>query len=233
MRVVLTGATGMVGSATLIECLDHADVEEVLVLGRRSCGVVDPRLREVLVDDFTHYSAVSGEWRGYDAVIWCLGVSAAGMSEEQYTRVTATFTLRAAEAFFADNPGSVFCYVSGQGADSSETGRVMWARVRGRLENQVMAMSGGRSFIFRPGFIQPRKGVRSGTRLYQALYDLLGPLYPLLNRLMPDQITSSDRLGIALIRAARGVPTGNLFTNRDINAMAAAERVDLAGRAAE
>lgn len=230
MRVVLTGATGMVGSATLIECLDHADIEEVLVLGRRSCGVQDPRVREVLLDDFTDYSAASDAWRGYDAVIWCLGVSAAGMTEAEYARVTETFTLRAAEAFFTDNPGAVFCYVSGIGADSSESGRVMWARVRGRLENRLLAMTEGRSFIFRPGYIQPRKGVRSATKLYQLFYDVSGPLYPLLNRAIPDRITSSDRLGIALIRAARGRASGQRFTNRDINALAAAERVDLAGR---
>lgn len=229
MRVVLTGATGMIGSATLIECLEHPDVEEVLVLGRRSCGVSDAKVREVLLEDFTDYASVADAWAGYDAVIWCLGVSAAGMSEPDYARVTETFTLRAAEAFRAANPGGRFCYVSGEGADSSESSRVMWARVRGRLENKLLAM--GNTFVFRPGFIQPTKGVKSATVLYQTIYNVLTPFFPVINRLVPDRVTSSDRLGVALIRVSRDGAAGNHYSNKEINALAAAERVDLAGRA--
>lgn len=231
MRVVLTGATGMIGSGTLIECLEHPDVESVLVIGRRSCGTSDPRVTEVLHDDFTDYEAVADQWAGCDAFLWCLGVSASGMSEDDYTRITDTFTMRAAEAFFASNPDGVFCYVSGEGADSSESTRIMWARVRGRLENKLLGLT-GRAFVFRPGVIQPTKGVRSATALYQMAYNVVGPFFPLLNRLIPNRITSTDRLGIALIRVGRDGASGNHFTNQDINALAAAERVDMAGREA-
>lgn len=230
MRVVLFGATGMIGSATLIECLEHPDVEGVLSVGRRRTGVDDERVDEVVHEDFLDLSSIQERFRGYDALLFCLGVSAAGMSEEEYTRITDGFTMAAARAFFAVNPDGTFCYVSGEGADSTEASRIMWARVRGRLENRLRALDPGTVWIFRPGYIQPVKGVRSSTRLYEVLYTIARPLFPLLNRFVPDRVTTSDRMGLALIRAGRaGAPTNPLH-NREINAMAAAERVELAGR---
>lgn len=230
MRVVLFGATGMVGSAALIECLEHPDVEGVLVVGRRSCGVNDERVQEVLHTDFLDLSSIAERFRGYDALFFCLGVSSAGMSEEEYTRITDGFTMAAAEAFFGANPEGTFCYISGLGADTTESSRVMWARVRGRLENRLLALDHGPVWIFRPGFIQPTKGVRSSTTLYDVLYRIAWPIFPLMNRLVPDQVTTSDRLGLALIRAARSGSPATYLYNREINAVAAAERVELAGR---
>ena len=223
MKLVLFGATGMIGSGALIECLDHPDVEKVLVVGRRSCGVVHEKMEELLHDDFLDYASIRERWRGYDACLFCLGVSAAGMSEADYTRFTYDFAMAAARALREVNPALTFCYISATGADSAEKSRIMWARVRGRLENHLLAMEGGPTWIFRPGYIQPMKDVTSRTRLYNAIYVVLGPLYPLLNRVAPEYVTSTDRLGLALIRAAReGAPLRHL-ENRDINALAEAE----------
>lgn len=223
MKVVLFGATGMIGSGTLIECLDHPDVEKVLVVGRRSCGVVHEKVEELLCDDFLDYSGVTDHFRGYDACLFCLGVSAAGMTEEEYSRLTYDFAMAAARALREASPDLTFCYISATGADSAEKSRIMWARVRGRLENHLLALPGGPTWIFRPGYIQPMKGVTSRTKLYNALYAVFGWLYPLLNRIASEHVTSTDRLGLALIRAAReGAPLTHL-ENRDINALAQAE----------
>ena len=222
MRVVLFGATGMIGSGTLIECLEHPDVEKVLVIGRRSCGRADhEKVDEILHDDFEDYSAIVDPLQGYDACLFCLGVSAAGMSEEKYTRMTYSFAMKAAEALRSVNPELAFCYVSGQGADSTEKGRIMWARVRGRLENHLVAL-GGPMWIFRPGVIQPMKGVRSSTPLYNTAYTVLGPPIRLL-RNIPGFATSTDHFGLALIRVARDGADGNHFTTREIEELAEAE----------
>lgn len=227
MKVVLFGGTGMIGSGALLECLDHPDVEKVLVVGRRSCGVVHEKVEELLHADFLDYSDVHERFRGYDACLFCLGVSAAGMSEAEYSRFTYDFAMAAARALRALSPELTFCYISATGADSAEKSRIMWARVRGRLENDLLAMEGGPTWIFRPGYIQPMKGVTSRTKLYNAIYVVLGPLYPLLNRVAPNHVTSTDRLGLALIRAARdGAPLTHL-ENRDINALADAEAARL------
>lgn len=222
MKLVLFGATGMIGSGTLIECLEHPDVEQVLVIGRRPSGHSGhDKVTEILHQDFEDYSELTEQMRGYDACLFCLGVSAAGMSEDVYTRLTYTFASRAAEALRSVNPDLAFCYVSAQGADSTEQGRIMWARVRGRLENHLIAL-GGPIWIFRPGVIQPMKGVRSRTKLYRAGYTVFGPLIRLL-RGVPGFATSTDHLGLALIRAAREGAKGNHFTTREIEELAALE----------
>ena len=224
MKVLLFGGTGMIGSGALIECLAHPAVEAVLAVGRRPTGVAHAKLSELIHDDFLDYGAVLEQFRGYDACLFCLGVSAAGMSEAEYTRVTHDFTIAAAEALFAMNPNGSFCYISGQGADSSERGRVMWARVRGRLENRLLGMGLGPIWIFRPGFVQPVKGVTSRTSLYRAIYVVLGPIYPVLDRIAPKHVTTSERLGLALIRAAREGAPRPILGNPEINALAALER---------
>lgn len=217
----------MIGSGALLECLGHPDVTSVLAVGRRSCGVEHERLDEVLHDDFLDYAGVVDRFTGCDACFFCLGVSAAGMSEDEYTRITRDFTLAAARALWSARPGLSFCYISGAGADAEERSRMMWARVRGGLENRLLAMDGGPTWIFRPGFVQPMKGVRSGTMLYRAAYAVLAPLFPVLDRVAPGHVTTTERLGLALIRAARdGAPRPRL-ENRDINALAEAERVRL------
>lgn len=202
MNVVLFGATGMVGSGVLLECLDDDRVASVLVVGRRSSGRSHPKLREILHEDFFHYDALAPHLSGLDACFFCLGVSSAGMKEAEYTRLTHDLTLAAARALVAASPDLVFCYVSGLGTDSTESGRVMWARVKGRTENALLALPFRAAYMFRPGFIQPLRGVRSSTPLYNVLYRVAGPLFPLLRRLFPRQVTTTVRVGRAMIRVA-------------------------------
>ncbi len=217
MKIVLFGATGMIGSGSLIECLESKDVREVLVVGRRSCEVEHDKLSELILDDMFEYSAVQGRFAGTDACFFCLGVSAAGMSEEAYHRVTYELTVTAAESLASVNDGMTFCYISGAGAYSSEQGPMMWARVKGKIENRLAEMDFASLWIFRPGFIQPVKGVRSRTRLYNAIYAVAGPLTPLMSRIAPSLVTTTEKIGRALIRVARDGADQTVLTNRDIN----------------
>jgi len=219
MNVVVFGATGMVGAGVLIECLEDARVTSVLVVGRRPTGVREAKVRELVRDDFFDWSDASDDLRGLDACFFCLGVSAAGMSEEAYTRVTYDLTLAAADALLAASPSITFCYVSGQGTDSTERGRFMWARVKGRTENRLLAtMPDG--YMFRPGYIQPLKGVRSKTTLYQALYTVAAPAFPLLRRLAPRHVTTTVNVGRAMLRVAAEGSAKRILETPDINALA-------------
>lgn len=225
MNVLLFGATGMIGSGTLIECLDHRDIDRVLAVGRRPSGVEHDDVEDLIHDDFLDYTSVVDRFEDYDACLFCLGVSAAGMSEDDYRRITRDFTLAAADALWSVRPDATFCYISAAGADPEQRSRMMWARVRGGLENDLLARDGGPTWIFRPGYVQPTKGVRSRTTLYNAAYAVVGPLFPLLDRVAADHVTTTERLGLALIRAARaGAPSTHL-ENRDINALAEAEAI--------
>jgi uncharacterized protein YbjT (DUF2867 family) len=220
MKVIVFGATGMVGAGVLIECLEDPRVESVLAVGRRPCGVTHPKVREHIRSDFFDYADAATDLRGHDACFFCLGVSSAGMSEAAYHRLTYELTLAAARALLALNPAMTFCYVSGEGTDSTERGRFMWARVKGKTENHLLAMP-FRAYMFRPGFIQPLKGIRSKTRLYQAFYDVFGPLLPLLKRLMPKHVTTTVNVGRAMIQVAAAGGTRRVLENPDINELAA------------
>lgn len=223
MRVVLFGATGMLGSGALIECLAHPDVSQVLSVGRRPTGTTHAKLSEVVHDDFLEFSGLREMLRGYDACFFCLGVSSAGMREDAYRRVTRDVTLAAASVLLEVNPRLVMCFISGSGTDSTERGRVMWARVKGEVENRLREMPFQALWLFRPGYVQPMKGVRSRTRLYNAVYSTLGLLYPVLARVTPGLVTTTEKVGLAMIRAAReGAPT-SVLENRAINALAAEE----------
>jgi uncharacterized protein YbjT (DUF2867 family) len=219
MKVVLFGATGMIGSGVLKECLEDERVSAVLAVGRSSCGVTHDKLREIIHPDLYEYATIEGDLRGYDACFFCLGISALGESEEQYRRMTHDLTLAAARALIASNPGMTFCYISGAGADSSEQGRVMWARVKGKIENALMGMPFKAALMFRPAYIQPVKGVTSKTPHYRVFYAVLAPLYPILRRLLPQYVTTTENLGRAMIGVvADGHATGVLAT-REINAV--------------
>jgi len=220
VNVIIFGATGMVGAGVLRECLEDPRVRSVLVLGRRPCGVTHPKLREIIRSDFVDYSGSAADLSGLDACFFCLGVSSAGMTEAAYTRVTYDLTLAAAEALLALNSSLTFCYVSGEGTDSTERGRFMWARVKGKTENDLLRLP-CRTYLFRPGFIQPLKGVRSKTRLYQAVYDVLGPLFPLLRRAFPKHVTTTENVGRAMIEVAARGAMKRVLENPDINALAA------------
>jgi uncharacterized protein YbjT (DUF2867 family) len=203
MKILLFGTTGMVGAGALLECLDDPRVERVLSVSRRPCGMRHAKLEEQVHPDLADVMALSPRWEGVDACLFCLGVSAAGLDEDSYTRVTHDLTLAVARALLERSPHASFCYVSGQGTDSSGSGRVMWARIKGRTENDLLRLPFQGAWMFRPGVIQPRRGVRSRTRLYQAFYSTLGWTLPLARLLAPRQIVDSVELGRALLRAAR------------------------------
>lgn len=210
----------MVGQGVLLECLDHSEVSAIQAVGRSSCGIDHPKLEDMIHQDFFDYSAIEGELTGYDACFFCLGVSAAGMSEEQYHRLTYELTLAAAETLARLNPAMTFCYVSGAGTDTSESGRMMWARVKGKTENHLLQLPFKAAFMFRPGYIQPLKGIRSKTRLYQTFYTLARPLYPVLKTLFPTYVTTTEKLGLGMIEVALRGCSQPLLENYDINALA-------------
>ena len=220
MKVVLFGATGMIGAGTLIECLADPRVTSVLVIGRGSCGVTHPKLREIVRSNLSALGDIQAELSGYDATFFCLGVSAVGMKEDAYRRVTRDLTLSVAQTLAAVNPGSTFCYISGQGADSTERGRIMWARVKGETENQLFKLP-LKAFMIRPGYIQPLKGVRSRTSWYQMFYNVVGPFYPLIRRLAPGSVTTTADVGRAMIQLALAGYGKKILANPDINDLAA------------
>jgi uncharacterized protein YbjT (DUF2867 family) len=219
VNVVLFGATGMVGAGALIECLSDTRVRSVLVVTRSPTGRSHPKLREILHKDFFNYDSLARDFGTCDACFFCLGVSSIGMSEPDYTRMTYDLTLAAARAMVGANPRMTFCYVSGVGTDSSERGRTMWARVKGRTENALLALPFAAAYMFRPGYIQPVGGVRSKTPWVQAAYTVLAPIYPVLRPLLRG--TTTNYFGRAFIEvAASGYPKRILYS-RDINALAA------------
>ena len=203
MNVLILGATGMVGQGVLRECLLDEGVTRVVTLGRAATGQTHPKLEEIVHADLFHLSAIEGRLRGLDACFYCLGVSAAGMSEAEYSRVTYEMTLAVAETLARTSPELVFVYVSGTGTDSTERGRVMWARVKGRTENALLRLSFRSAYMLRPGLIVPMHGVKSKTRLYRAFYTMLGPLLPILRKRFPRSIVTTEQMGRAMLRLAR------------------------------
>lgn len=207
MNVLIFGATGMVGQGVLRECLQAADVERVTAIGRTATRIEHPKLRDLLVPDLMDYRAAEAELRGYDACFFCLGVSSAGMSEGDYTRITFAVTLAAADVLAQLNPQMTFVYVSGVGTDSTERGSSMWARVKGRTENALRRLPFKAVYLFRPGVIQPMHGVRSKTRVYAVTYMLAGWLLPPLRALFPRRILTTESVGQAMLAVARrGAP---------------------------
>lgn len=220
IKAILFGASGMVGKGVLIECLDSPQVMDVLVIGRNSCEMKHPKLKEIIHKDFMNYAAIQDQMKGYNACFFCLGVSALGMPEAKYTRITYDYTLSTAKTLLELNPEMTFCYVSGTGTDSTEEGRSMWARVKGKTENDLLKMAFKAVYLFRPGYIQPMKGVRSKVGWYQAMYNIFKPLYPGLKKLFPNYVTSTVQVGRAMINVIlKGYPTPWL-ENKQINELA-------------
>lgn len=217
LRVVLTGASGMVGEGVLLHCLQSPAVGHVLVLGRRPCGHQHPKMRELLVPDFYNLSPIADQMAGFDACFFCLGTSAIGMTEADYTRVSHTLTLHVAETLAARNPALTFCYVSGAGTDSTENGRQMWARVKGRTENDLRKLPFRQAVAFRPGAIKPLPGQLHVLKLYRRL----SWLYPIVRTLAPGSAGTVSEIAQAMIHTAqRGAPKPVLEV-RDIRALAA------------
>ena len=217
MRVILFGATGMIGQGVLRECLLDSEVAQVLSIGRSATGQQDAKVREIVHNDFSDLTPVKGELAGYDACFFCLGVSAVGMTEAEYERVTYGYVVTTAEALVKLNPGMTFEYISGAGTDSTEQGRVMWARVKGKTENALLRMAFKSSYMLRPGYIQPMHGIRSKTGWYQAVYTVLSPLYPAMKAIFPKYVTTTEQLGRAMIAVAKKGAKKRVLEVRDIN----------------
>ena len=211
----------MVGSGVLLECLDSPRVDSVVSVSRSSTGVTHPKLREVLHRDFLEFKTIRDEFLGADACFFCLGVSSAGMREAEYRALTYDVTLAVAAEMLAVSPQLTFIFVSGEGTDSSERGRSMWARVKGKTENDLLAMPFKAAYMFRPGFIQPLRGVRSKTPAYQAVYNVTRSITPMLRALFPRHTTTTVNIGRAMIEVAvEGFPR-SIINTADINALAA------------
>jgi hypothetical protein len=197
IKAIITGTTGMVGEGVLAECLAHPDVEKILVINRRTCGVTHPKLTEILHSDFFNLEPVAGELKGYNACFFCLGVSSVGMSEEDYYTRTYKLTMNFAELVAKQNPEMIFCYVSGAGTDSTEKGRMNWARVKGKTENDLMKLPFKKVFACRPGFMLFPKGSKN----VPGYYSIFRFLYPVLRTMFPKFVTTIKEVALAMINS--------------------------------
>ncbi len=219
MNVLIFGATGMVGQGVLRECLNASDVEFVETIGRTATGAQHPKLREIVHSNLLDYSTIEADLKNFDACFFCLGVSSAGMTEEQYSHLTYDITLAAAQVLARLNPQMTFTYVSGAGTDSTEKGRTMWARVKGKTENALLRLPFKGVYLFRPGIIQPLNGARSKTASYRWFYFIATPLLPLLRAIMPKMILTTESVGQAMLNAARTGAPKNVLEVIDIIAL--------------
>lgn len=202
MKVIITGATGMVGKGVLLACLDHPQVTEVLALGRSSIGTPHPKLKELIHKDFLDFSSVKGQLGGYDACFLCMGVSAGGLKEEEYRVLTYDYTLTLAKTLVELNPEMTCTYVSGEGTDATEKGRSMWARIKGKTENDLLSLGFKQAFMFRPGAIIPLRGIKSKTKAYQFMYDYFMWLIKLIKWIAPKSVVNTTQIGVAMINVA-------------------------------
>lgn len=212
LRVIITGATGMVGEGVLHECLRHPAVEAILVLTRKPTGLSHPKLKEVLHPDFYDLSAVESQLSGYNACFFCLGVSSVGMAADAYYKVTYTLTMHVAGTLSRLNPDMVFTYVSGAGTDSTERGRIRWARVKGKTENDLMKLPFARVYAFRPGFIRPIPGLAH----INPAYKYVGWLYPIGRALFPNGFVTLTELALAMIHLGLHRDGETIVNGRDI-----------------
>ena len=208
----------MVGQGVVQECLKESGIESVLAVGRSKSGLQHPKFREIATDLF-NYKAVETELSGYDACFFCLGTPSAGKSEEEYTRITYTLTLTAAETLARLNPQMTFIYVSGQGADSTEKGRLMWARIRGETENALFRLPFKAVYVFRPGLIQPLNGIKSKTPLYQVFYSALKPVLTPLRSLFPNFVSTTEQIGQAMIKVVRNGAPKKILDPKDFESV--------------
>jgi hypothetical protein len=211
----------MVGKGVLLECLDHGDVETVLSISRRPANLDHPKLKELIHTDFAEFESVADQLTGYDACYACMGVSAAGMSEEQYTRLTHGYTLALGRELYNINSGMTFNYVSGEGTDSTEKSRTMWARVKGKTENDLLRMGFKQAYMFRPGAIIPLRGIQPSSKLYRVLINNLKWLLKLMKKLSPQSVVDTTQIGLAMINVTTKGYSKKVLKPRDIQILAA------------
>jgi uncharacterized protein YbjT (DUF2867 family) len=222
MKVVILGATGMVGQGVLLECLRDPGVESVLTVVRKPSGSRPSnfpnqhKIREIVHADFQDFTPIESQLTGLDACYFCLGAGSSGMSEADYTRITYGITVAAIRALLRASPNLTFIFISGEGSDSTEKSRIMWARVKGKAENAVLGAGFKSAYVFRPGFIEALDGIESGTPIYRKFYKVLSPLMPLLKKLMPKRITSTQQIGRAMLRVTRGGFAKPILTTADL-----------------
>ncbi|MCK5462446.1 MAG: hypothetical protein KAI95_05495, partial [Bacteroidales bacterium] len=212
--------TGMVGRGVLLECLDHAEITEVLSISRRPIEIDHPKLKELIHQDFSEFASVAEQIKGYDACYACMGISSAGMKEEQYTRLTYDFTLSLAKELHGLNPEITFTYVSGAGTDSSEKGRSMWARVKGKTENDLLNLGFKQAFMFRPGGIIPLRGIQPSSKLYRVLINNLKWLLKLIKKIAPSAVVDTTQIGLAMINVTKKGYDKKVLKPRDIQILA-------------
>jgi uncharacterized protein YbjT (DUF2867 family) len=222
MKVLIFGATGMVGQGVLRECLATPDVESVVAISRSATGIQNPKLKEIAHKDMSSYEGLDDQLGGFDACFFCLGVSSSGMNEADYERINYDLTLAAATTLSRLNPDMAFIYVSGAGTDSSEMGRVMWSRVKGKTENALLRLP-FHAYMFRPGIIQPMDGIKSKTPLYRFMYVLMTPLLTPLRWMLPNHVLSTRDIGRAMLAVVRFGYRSRILETRDIRAVAHAE----------
>lgn len=208
----------MVGRGVLLECLESPRIEKVLIINRTSINLKHPKLEEIILKDFLQVSSIKEKLHGYDACFYCMGISVLGLSEEEYTKITFATTKLFADVLFQINPNLVFNYVSGRGTDSTEKGRVMWARIKGKTENLILSKGFKDAYAFRPGAIIPEKGVKTKTKLYNVLYAIMTPFFPLLK--LSSSTTTSSSVGQAMINSLFYPTTNKILEPVDINSMA-------------
>lgn len=216
IKPIITGASGMVGEGVLHECLNHPDVEEVLVIGRRPCGTVHPKLKEIIHADFFDLSPIREKLIGYNACYFCLGVSSVGMKQPEYYKLTHTLTLHVAQSLCGLNPGMTFCYVSGGGTDSTETGRSMWARVKGKTENDLFKLPFRQVYAFRPGYMHPTPGLKNTLKYYK----YMSWMYPFFKVVFPKFVTTLAELGQAMIHVTQRGYSKKVIEVKDILVLA-------------
>jgi len=210
----------MVGRGVLLECLDSPDVKKILMVNRRHIDIDNPKLHEHIVEDFFNLKDQKPDLKDYDACFFCAGSTSVGKTEEEYSRLTLDLTCNFGEAFIKESPDSVFCLVTGTGSDSTEKGKVMWARIKGKTENAISNMGFKSSYMFRPGYIQPLRGIKSKTKLYAAMYTVFSPLYWLILKHISNSATNTTAMGKAMINAVLKQPEIRILNNREINKLA-------------
>jgi hypothetical protein len=212
VKAIITGATGMVGEGVLHECLLSDEVEQVLVINRKPCGITHPKLKEIIHSDFYDFSPIESQLQNYNACFFCLGVTSVGKKEPEYTKLTYDLTTHVADTLVKYNKDMVFCYVSGGGTDQTEKGKIMWTRVKGRTENHLLSLPFKGAYMFRPGYIQPTKGLKNTLKAY----NYIDWLYPVFKKLMPKHVCTLREIGLAMIHTVTKGYSKSILDSKDI-----------------